>query len=126
MRISGGWVRDKLMGLESDDIDFTIDNMTGQDLLIYIEKYIEHVGIKEFKVVKKQKEESSHLNTLTILLFGLEIDIVHFRKETYEGNSWIPKVEKGTLKDDRERWDFTVNSFYYNIHDKSIYDKAFL
>ena len=53
MRISGGWVRDKLMGLESDDIDFTIDKMTGQDLLIYIEKYIKHIGIKEFKVVKK-------------------------------------------------------------------------
>ena len=53
MRISGGWVRDKLMGLESDDIDFTIDNMTGKDLLIYIEKYIDHIGLKGFKLIKK-------------------------------------------------------------------------
>ena len=29
LRIAGGWVRDKLMGKESDDIDISLDNMHG-------------------------------------------------------------------------------------------------
>ena len=31
LRCAGGWVRDKLLGLESDDIDIAINNMTGQE-----------------------------------------------------------------------------------------------
>ena len=29
MRVAGGWVRDKLLGLESDDIDIALDDMMG-------------------------------------------------------------------------------------------------
>ena len=32
LRCAGGWVRDKLLGLESKDIDIAIDDMTGQEL----------------------------------------------------------------------------------------------
>ena len=31
MRVAGGWVRDKLIGLESDDIDIALDDMMGQE-----------------------------------------------------------------------------------------------
>jgi uncharacterized protein with FMN-binding domain len=31
MRIAGGWVRDKLLGLSSTDIDISLDNMMGKD-----------------------------------------------------------------------------------------------
>lgn len=31
IRGNGGWVRDKVMGLESDDIDISLDNMSGED-----------------------------------------------------------------------------------------------
>lgn len=30
MRVAGGWVRDKLLGLESNDIDIALDNMMGE------------------------------------------------------------------------------------------------
>ena len=29
LRVAGGWVRDKLLGLESDDIDIALDDMMG-------------------------------------------------------------------------------------------------
>jgi len=31
MRVAGGWVRDKLLGIESDDIDIALDNMSGPE-----------------------------------------------------------------------------------------------
>ena len=31
MRVSGGWVRDKLLGKESHDIDIALDNMYGKE-----------------------------------------------------------------------------------------------
>ena len=31
MRVAGGWVRDKLLGKESHDIDIALDDMTGKD-----------------------------------------------------------------------------------------------
>ena len=31
MRVAGGWVRDKLMGRESDDIDIALDDMYGEE-----------------------------------------------------------------------------------------------
>ena len=30
--MAGGWVRDKIMGNESDDIDITLDDMSGEEL----------------------------------------------------------------------------------------------
>ncbi len=29
--MAGGWVRDKLMGIESDDIDIALDDMYGEE-----------------------------------------------------------------------------------------------
>ena len=31
LRVAGGWVRDKILGIDSDDIDISITNMTGKD-----------------------------------------------------------------------------------------------
>ena len=31
MRVAGGWVRDKLLGKESDDIDIALDDMLGEE-----------------------------------------------------------------------------------------------
>ena len=31
LRVAGGWVRDKLMGKESDDIDIALDDMYGEE-----------------------------------------------------------------------------------------------
>jgi tRNA nucleotidyltransferase (CCA-adding enzyme) len=31
LRVAGGWVRDKLLGKESDDIDIALDDMFGEE-----------------------------------------------------------------------------------------------
>ena len=33
LRVAGGWVRDKLLGKESDDIDITLDDIRGTDFV---------------------------------------------------------------------------------------------
>ncbi|KAJ1934526.1 CCA tRNA nucleotidyltransferase, mitochondrial, partial [Linderina pennispora] len=40
LRIAGGWVRDKLLGMESHDIDIAIDHMSGFDLAQHVNQYL--------------------------------------------------------------------------------------
>jgi tRNA nucleotidyltransferase (CCA-adding enzyme) len=37
LRVAGGWVRDRILGKKSDDIDIAIDNMMGEEFakLVY-------------------------------------------------------------------------------------------
>jgi hypothetical protein len=41
LRIAGGWVRNKLMGLESDDIDISTDGLPGEELASMIQGYVQ-------------------------------------------------------------------------------------
>ena len=43
MRAAGGWVRDKILGKSSDDIDIAVDNMTGEDFVNKVKEYVETV-----------------------------------------------------------------------------------
>ena len=36
LRVAGGWVRDKLLGKHSDDIDIALDNMYGEEFAAMI------------------------------------------------------------------------------------------
>lgn len=38
MRVAGGWVRDKMLGLESDDIDISLSDVSGRDLAKLLEE----------------------------------------------------------------------------------------
>ncbi|KAG7552281.1 Poly A polymerase head domain [Arabidopsis thaliana x Arabidopsis arenosa] len=40
LRVAGGWVPDKLLGKESNDIDIAIDNMSGSEFLDKVKKYL--------------------------------------------------------------------------------------
>lgn len=40
LRVAGGWVRDKLMGLESDDIDIALDDMYGEEFAKLIDQKV--------------------------------------------------------------------------------------
>ena len=42
VRCAGGWVRDKLLGLGSDDIDLAVDNMSGVQFAERLKAYLEH------------------------------------------------------------------------------------
>ena len=50
LRCAGGWVRDKLLGLESDDIDIAIDDMLGREFAEHVNKFLESQSLDTRKV----------------------------------------------------------------------------
>ena len=51
LRCAGGWVRDKLLGLESDDIDIAIDDMLGKEFADHVNAYLESQDLEIQKVI---------------------------------------------------------------------------
>ena len=52
LRCAGGWVRDKLLNMESDDIDIALDDMLGKDFAEHVNKYLESQNTATHKVSK--------------------------------------------------------------------------
>jgi tRNA nucleotidyltransferase/poly(A) polymerase len=124
MRVAGGWVRDKLMGKESDDIDVALDNMTGAQFGKYVLEYgVLHPESKVGKdyTVPMNVEHSKHLETTAVEIQGEKIDLVNLRSEEY-GDSRIPTMKMGTPQVDAERRDLTINAIFFNINTGSIED----
>ena len=94
LRIAGGWVRNKLLGLDSDDLDIVTDTISGETLANLIVEYQAHTGRRKsaFGIISRNPDQSKHLETVTIRLFGLDIDINQLRSETYASGSRIPTV----------------------------------
>lgn len=137
MWFTGGWVRDKLLGIQSNDIDATLSSMTGMQfgtalddfLRTHGERYRQEaakIGVEyNFRGVHKtarNPEKSKHLETAIIHIFGLDVDLVNLRKETYAQDSRNPQVEFGTAKEDAFRRDATVNALYYNLDKQQVED----
>ncbi|PGH02452.1 hypothetical protein GX51_04620 [Blastomyces parvus] len=139
LRFAGGWVRDKLLGVDSHDIDVAINCMTGERFGERLKEYLEiHGNLEKYKAlhsgdpsiidcitihkIEKNPEKSKHLETATTKIFGLDIDLVNLRKETYTDDSRNPQVEIGTPEEDALRRDATVNALFYNIHTDMIED----
>ncbi|KAK7742507.1 CCA tRNA nucleotidyltransferase, mitochondrial [Diaporthe eres] len=133
LRWAGGWVRDKLLGRPSHDIDVAINSMTGEvfgnELRRFCE-YPENVArhnlqpedIGRLHKIAKNPEKSKQLETATVKLFGLDVDFVNLRTETYTEDSRNPQVEFGTAEEDALRRDATVNALFYNIHTGDVED----
>lgn len=151
LRFTGGWVRDKLLGVGSHDIDVAINDMTGYQFGLKMKEYLEIegnpekyglLGIAEAeekasgakKTVDKSRivaglhkieanpEKSKHLETVTTRVFGLDIDLVNLRKEVYTEDSRNPQMEFGTPEEDAERRDATINAMFYNLQTQTIED----
>ncbi|KAI3950103.1 hypothetical protein MKW98_008548 [Papaver atlanticum] len=116
VRVAGGWVRDKLLGKESNDIDIALDDMMG-------EEFCQKVNEQKIGVVESNPDKSKHLQTARIEVLGVQVDFVNLRSETYsEKNSRIPKVKFGSPEKDAYRRDLTINSLFYNIKEKIVED----
>ncbi|KAL6655498.1 hypothetical protein ACP70R_006324 [Stipagrostis hirtigluma subsp. patula] len=124
LRVAGGWVRDKLLGKDSADIDIALDNLTGQNFCEKVNEYSELIGEEQKGIgfIQCNPDQSKHLETARMLIFDIWIDFVNLRSEKYAENSRIPTVEIGTAKEDAYRRDLTINSLFFNINNNSVED----
>lgn len=119
VRVAGGWVRDKLIGRDSHDIDIALDNMTGEEFAKLVNRHLDECGEKTHRigVIVANPEQSKHLATATLNVLGVNVDFVNLRSEEYQDSSRIPQSTRfGTAVQDAERRDFTINSLFYNVN----------
>ncbi|KAF3901501.1 Phosphatase [Dactylellina cionopaga] len=128
LRITGGWVRDKLLKGKSNDIDIGINNMTGFEFAIHLSKFLKanlqkyNIPPKSVHKIESNPEKSKHLETATTKIMGLDIDFVNLRSETYSEESRIPQMVFGTPKEDALRRDACVNALFYNLMTQQVED----
>jgi tRNA nucleotidyltransferase (CCA-adding enzyme) len=123
-RVAGGWVRDKLLGRESDDIDIALDDQTGVEFATSLQEYLSSQGhrARRVAVVDANPEQSKHLETAITHVLNLSIDFVNLRAETYTEETRIPEIRFGTPLEDALRRDFTINALFFNINTATIED----
>lgn len=105
--VVGGYVRDIFLERPSDDIDCVVvgsgievakklKSKLGRKAALSVFK---NFGTAQVKVYPTHKGEEC-----------IEVEFVGARKESYQRNSRKPIVENGTLEDDQNRRDFTINA----------------
>ena len=98
--VVGGYVRDLFLDRASNDIDVVVVGS----------------GIRVAEELKGQLGRKAHLSvfrnfgTAQVKYRDLEVEFVGARKESYSHDSRKPHVEDGTLEDDQNRRDFTINA----------------
>ena len=131
LRFAGGWVRDKMLGMDSPDIDIAVDSMTGLKFAQLMKDFVaasdeaqdfDSEAISRISEIPARPDQSKHLETATLKVGGLDVDIVNLRKETYTDVSRNPQMEFGTPEEDALRRDATVNALFYNLHSQEIED----
>ncbi len=98
--VIGGYVRDLFLHRESTDIDVVVVGS----------------GISLAEAVAKKLGKGAHLSvfktygTAQVKRGDLELEFVGARRESYTHDSRNPIVEDGTLQEDQDRRDFTINA----------------
>ena len=98
--VVGGYVRDLFLERPSTDIDVVVVGS----------------GIALAEALKRKCGRGAHVSvfrnfgTAQLKWHGMEVEFVGARKESYSHDSRKPVVEDGTLEDDQNRRDFTINA----------------
>ena len=102
----GGFVRDVYLQRESKDIDIVVVGK-GIDFAKKVASDLKKVKLSYFE----------NFGTAQILYNDLIIEFVGARKESYRKDSRKPLVEEGTLKDDQDRRDLTINAMGISLNE---------
>ena len=103
--VIGGFVRDMLLGRPSKDIDIVVIG-SGLDLA---KECAERLRVKKVSLFQ-------NFGTAQFKYKDLDVEFVGARKESYRQDSRKPLVENGTLADDQNRRDFTINALALSLH----------
>lgn len=107
--VIGGYVRDCFLGRPNDDIDIVVEGSG--------------IGLAEAVAAKIEAKDGRRCNVSVFKTFGTamlryrgaEVEFVGARKESYRHDSRKPIVEDGTLEEDQERRDFTINAMAFSL-----------
>ena len=131
--VVGGYVRDIFLERPSNDIDVVVVG-SGIEVATRLKKQLgrrahlsvfKNFGTAQVKVAPSNLPQLGEATSASNLLpqlgeagRGLEVEFVGARKESYSHNSRKPIVEDGTLEDDQNRRDFTINAMAICLNPK--------
>ncbi len=103
--VIGGWVRDLILQRPCKDIDIVAIG-SGIELAERVAKKLgNHFHVNVFK----------SFGTAQLVYEDYDIEFVGARKESYRSESRKPIVENGSLEDDQNRRDFTINALAISL-----------
>ena len=104
--VIGGFVRDCILNRPSKDID-----------IVVLGNGIEFARKVALKMGRKKLSIFKNFGTAMLISDDLEIEFVSARKESYRSDSRKPTVEYGSLEEDQNRRDFTINAMAFGLNE---------